>query len=113
MVPIAPAAAPMTRPAPAPERSEPAVRERSDERPFWRVIAYTYSRLNDAQEKAARINERRPELRASVFTPRGAERAPYLVALGGRMSRDEALRLQRRARAAGMPRDTFVRNYSE
>jgi hypothetical protein len=82
-------------------------------RPYWRVIAYTYARRDAAQQKADRINERTPEFQASVFAPRGREHGPYLVSLGGPMTRPEALRLQRQARASGLPRDTFVRNYGE
>jgi hypothetical protein len=44
-----------------------------------------------------------------VFHP--GERSAFLVSLGGAMTRDDAESLWRRAREAGMPRDTFVRNY--
>jgi hypothetical protein len=137
----APAPAAVTRPAlkatntsqpapvalpPSPETAPPArVREPKPSpmasrstgdiasRPVWRVVAFTYSRYRDAQTKAERINQKLPGLHAAVFTPRGKERPPYFVALGGRMTRAEAVNLQRVAMAKGMPRDTFVRNYSE
>jgi hypothetical protein len=109
-VPPADAAAPVTAPPPPSER---VVATREDPRPFWRVIAYTYYKGREAEEKAHRINQQWPEFHASVFTPRGRDRAPYLVALGGRMSKPEAARLQQKARARGLPRDTFVRNYAE
>ena len=48
---------------------------------------------------------------AEVFTPRG-ERYPFYVALGGRMPLTQAQRLQRDARAKGLPRDTFIRSPS-
>ena len=35
----------------------------------------------------------------------------YLVALGGFMTRENALSLQKKARAAGLSRDVFVHNY--
>lgn len=79
---------------------------------MWRVIAYTYNGLHDAQKKANAINEKFPDLHADVFAPRG-QRAPYFVSLGGRMTRDAATRLMRQARSKGLPRDTFVRNFSD
>lgn len=79
----------------------------------WRVVAYTYNGLAAAEAKAHRVNQRWPGFHAEVFAPRGRGRGPYLVALGGRMTRAEAARLQQSARRSGLPRDTFIRNYSE
>jgi len=36
----------------------------------------------------------------------------YLVSLGGRMTREEAERLQHSARGKGLPPDLYVQNYS-
>jgi hypothetical protein len=77
------------------------------------VVAYTYNRRSQAEHKAQTINRRVPEFEANVFAPRGANQPPFFVALGGRMSREEAVALQRRAWAKGLPRDTFVRNFAE
>jgi serine/threonine protein kinase len=117
---LPPASAPPRSPSPAParvnappSRSERVIATRDDPRPFWRVIAYQYSRVREAEVKAHRINQQWPEFHASVFAPMGRDRAPYLVALGGRMSKPDAARLQQKARARGLPRDTFVRNYAE
>lgn len=82
-------------------------------RPVWRVVAYTYSRYRDAQAKADHINGKLPGLHASVFAPRGKDQAPFFVSLGGRMTRAEAMNLQRVALAKGLPRDTFVRNFPD
>jgi hypothetical protein len=57
------------------------------------------------------MDSKHPTWRAEVFTPKG-DRAPYFVSLGGRMTLSEAERIQRDARAKGMPKDTFVRNFS-
>ena len=65
-----------------------------------------------AAEKAKRVNQRWPSLHATVFAPREL-RGYYLVALGGRTSRQEATILQRKARKMGLPRDTFIQNYRE
>jgi len=79
----------------------------------WRVIAYTYSRMKDAENKARSINQKLPGLNAGVFTPKGRNQPPFLVALGGRMTRNDAAGLQRRALSRGLPRDTFIRNYND
>jgi eukaryotic-like serine/threonine-protein kinase len=75
----------------------------------WRVIAYTYDHQNEAQKKAAAIAGKHPNLHPQVFAPRG--HAPYLVAVGGVMTRDQAYALARRARGMGLPRDTYAQNY--
>jgi len=81
----------------------------SGDRTQWHVIAYTYNKKNDAQKKADALAEKHPELQPSVFAPRG--RAPYLVSIGGVMSKDAAFTLAHRARSLGLPRDTYAQNY--
>ena len=76
----------------------------------WRVIAYTYNRRDQAQKKAATIASKNPDLRPEVFTPTG--RAPYLVTVGGVMSKDDAFAFARKMRSRGLPRDTYAQNYS-
>lgn len=92
----------------------PAAPERAERRGrAWRVVAFTYMRRKDAEARVRRLNQRWPQFHSAVFTPRGADRAPYLVTVGGRMSQAEAVRLRKKARAKGLPRDTFIREYSE
>jgi len=81
-----------------------------DSRNQWRVIAYTYNHQDQAQHKADVVAQAHPDLHPEVFTPTG--RAPYLVAIGGFMSRDEAFSLAQKARNQGLPRDTYAQNYS-
>jgi hypothetical protein len=103
-----PPAAKVTAPAhvvpPAPAGS-------SNASAIWRVVVYTYNSHDAAEKKVRSINEKRSAWHAEVFAPRG-NRAPYYVSLGGRMTLPQAERLQKEARAKGMPRDTFVRNFS-
>jgi eukaryotic-like serine/threonine-protein kinase len=106
------AAPPPATPVPAPPAA-PARSEATAQSPVvWRVIAFTYRSREIATKKANQINERWPDLRAVVFAPREL-RGYYLVALGDPMTREEATRLQRKARGMGLPRDTFIQNYSE
>jgi hypothetical protein len=108
--------APAPQPVPAPHVETPPPAQSAEARPnptaIWRVVAYEYSRRTAAEHKVRSLNEKRPELHAEVFTPRG-NRAPYLVAIGGFMTFADAERVKKQARAAGMPRDTFVRNYAQ
>jgi hypothetical protein len=77
---------------------------------MWRVIAFTYRSRAGAQKKVSQVNQRHPEFDAKVFSPK-EKKGYYLVALGGRMSREDALRLQRKARSQGVARDVYVQNY--
>jgi eukaryotic-like serine/threonine-protein kinase len=75
----------------------------------WRVVAFTYNRETQAQQKAASVAAKHPDLRPEVFTPSG--HAPYLVTVGGTMSRDEAFALVKKGHAEGLPRDSYAQNY--
>jgi hypothetical protein len=101
--------------SPAQVPPPPSTTERAASEPdrIWRVIAYTYNGLTHAENKARTINGKYPQFHAEVFAPRGRNRGPYLVSLGGRKTRAEALHVQQAARAKGLPRDTFVRNYRD
>jgi serine/threonine protein kinase len=79
---------------------------------IWRVVTYTYSHAEDAARMVADINRRFPHLRAERFFP-NASAPPYYVAIGGRMTRSEAVRLRERAISSGLPPDTFVRNFNK
>jgi eukaryotic-like serine/threonine-protein kinase len=75
----------------------------------WRVIAFTYNQEEQARQKVAAIAQEHPDLNPTVFTPTG--HAPFLVALGGPMSRAEAFALSGKAKREGLPRDTYAQNY--
>jgi eukaryotic-like serine/threonine-protein kinase len=80
-----------------------------DSRGRWRVIAFTYSREDQAQQKAAEIAQSHPDLSPTVFRPNG--RGPFLVTLGGSMSREDAFAFSGKAKREGMPRDIYAQNY--
>jgi len=107
--PPAQTAAPAPMP-PAPSKLAPAPPARTATG-SWRVIIYTYNSRKAAEQRAATINRRHPTLQAEVFAPGG--RAPYLISVGGRMTRAQAERLEKRVRALGLPRDSFARNFRE
>jgi hypothetical protein len=77
--------------------------------PGWRVVAYTYRHEAQAEHKAEVIRQRFPQLAPGVFALHGA--APYLVTLGGVMSKTDAFAFRNRAVQMGMPRDTYAQNY--
>ena len=98
-------AAVVVNPAPTPAAAPASTV--ADNQPGWRVIVYTYTKEAQAFAKAATIQSRHPDLQAQVFAHH--RHAPYLVSLGGPMSRSEAEAMLQRARRAGLPRDSFVR----
>lgn len=113
-----------TRPSPTPPAAEPQMSAPTSaapaaaaagtapatERSQWHVVAFTYNHEEQAQQKVAELKQRHSALTPEVFTPTG--RAPYLVTVGGPMSRDQAAALKRKARSAGLPRDTYIQNYA-
>jgi hypothetical protein len=100
--------APSTVAAAAPVAAA-AASSNGDNRGRWRVIAFTYNYEDQARQKAAEIAGSHPDLSPTVFTPTG--RAPFLVALGGPMSKQEAFALSGKAKREGLPRDVYARNY--
>ncbi|HEX4748706.1 MAG TPA: hypothetical protein VH302_04110 [Bryobacteraceae bacterium] len=77
---------------------------------IWRVVVYAYHRSESAEQKAQSINQRHPELNASVFSPKGRS-VFYVVTVGSPMTREEAVRYRSQAIRSGMPRDTYIQNY--
>src|ERR1017187_4464707 len=75
--------------------------------PSWRVVAYTYSRHQDAEKKAESINTRFAGIHAEVFRAGSS----YLISLGAHLTREEAATLQRKAIGKGLPRDTYIQNF--
>jgi hypothetical protein len=75
----------------------------------WTVIAFTYNREDQAKQKAAEITQAHPDLNPTVFAPTG--HGPYVVALGGMMSKQDAFILSGKAKREGMPKDIYAQNY--
>ncbi len=95
--------------APRPDTARRQLASTGDADHRWHVVAFTYNHQDQAQHKADDLARAHASLRPEVFSPSG--RSPYLVTLGGAMTRNEAIALRAKSRAAGMPRDTFARNY--
>ncbi|HMF53643.1 MAG TPA: SPOR domain-containing protein [Edaphobacter sp.] len=76
----------------------------------WRVVAYTYNREAQAQQKVDDLKKQQSSLNPEVFSPNG--RSPYLVTVGGAMSREDAESFKRKARGSGLPRDLYAQNFT-
>lgn len=76
----------------------------------WRVVVYTFNRQEDAEKRVRTLNSKHPHLEAQVFSPSGHSN-PYLVTVGGRMTREDAARFRSKAMGLGMPRDSYIQNY--
>jgi eukaryotic-like serine/threonine-protein kinase len=108
---MAPATPPQTqtpaaRPQPAPV---PVPVEQHAANANWRVIAFTYNQSGQAQAKADHLAHLNPSLHLEVFSPH--VHAPYLVAVNGFMTREEAMALRNKLRGNGFPRDMYAQNY--
>jgi len=99
----APAASTASVPPPIQEKGAVTGRDQ------WRVVAFTYNHEGQAKDKAAAVGQSHPDLKPEVFTPNG--RAPYLVTLGGPMSKEDAFALSGKAKREGLPRDIYAQNY--
>jgi len=86
------------------EDATPAAEDRG-----WRVVLYTFTDEKDAQQKVDSLLERHPELHPEIFSPSGL--SPYLVTVGGAMTRDAALALRTQLARAGYPRDSYAQSY--
>ena len=82
-------------------------------RSIWRVVVYTYTKRESAESKAAAINRTHPQLHAEALSPDGKSGGPYLVVIGDSMTRDEARRFRQIATNSGMPRDSYILNFSQ
>jgi hypothetical protein len=77
---------------------------------LWRVVAWTYDQQDQAEKKAQTIAAKYPQLAPAVFSP-GGNGKQYLVTLGGAMDREESFRMRAEAIRAGLPGDTYARNF--
>ena len=110
--PAKPSAA-LRNPTPAPKTvSKPTDQTlaTTDGHPQWRVVAYTYNHEDQAWQKVAAIGREHSFLQPEVFSPTG--HAPYLVTVGGAMTREQAFAFREKARNAGLPRDIYAQNYT-
>jgi hypothetical protein len=111
--PATPAAEP---PQPAAKLSQPVTKAnrsappQTGARTIWRVVLYTYSHESDAQKRASELAAKKPDLHAEVFSSTAS--GPYLVVAGDGTTREEAARTRVRAIREGMPRDSYIQNYS-
>jgi eukaryotic-like serine/threonine-protein kinase len=94
---------PAAAPAVVNRRAEPS---RGD---AWFVVVATYGPRSAAEKRAREISRRWPQFKAEVFQPRGVTQ--HLVVIGSGLSQPAADALRKRARAAGLPRDVFIKKF--
>lgn len=108
------AAAPVSAARPTAPRAVAALKPAASVPPAsagagWRVVAYTYDREKEAQQKAESLQRQYPRLQFSVFTPKA--HGHYLVTIGGIMSRADAEAARQKAVRMGLPHDTYAQNF--
>jgi hypothetical protein len=94
---------------PSPTKAATDTTPVTGDRSVWHVVVYTYNRETAAQRKATELAAKYPQLEPQVFSPTG--HAPYLVALGSGMNRQDAFARRDAARTAGLPPDTYAQNF--
>ena len=104
---VAPTPAPVVRPSTVPPSDpKPAPIARSHTSP-WAVVAAIYNSHEAASRRARELGKRWSKSQVEVF-PEAGEGKQYMVILGSGMTKSAADKLRRQARAAGLPRDTYV-----
>jgi eukaryotic-like serine/threonine-protein kinase len=105
--------APQEPSAPAPRKSAPLVVLEQSVSPngTWYVVAATYTQRKDAEKRAHSITSRWPRFKAEILSPSGEDaKSYYLVIIGSNLSQKDAVAVQQRAIAAGMPVDTYIQH---
>ena len=74
----------------------------------WVVVAAIYRDYALAAKRAEQIAQQEKRLQLEVYPPEGQGGHRYMVLLGRSETRKEAERILARARAAGMPSDTYL-----
>ena len=104
---VAPTPAPVVRPSTVPPSDpKPAPVARSRTSP-WAVVTAIYNSHEAASRRARELGKRWSKSQVEVF-PEAGEGKQYMVILGSGMTKSAADKLRRQARAAGLPRDTYV-----
>jgi hypothetical protein len=104
---VAPTPAPMVRPStvpPAVPKPAPATQSRTSP---WAVVTAIYNSHEAASRRARELGKRWSKSPVEVF-PEAGKGKQYMVILGSGMTKSAADKLRRQARAAGLPRDTYV-----
>jgi hypothetical protein len=91
--------------APAPVAGGPAVNPNNN----WRVVLYSYKYKKEADRRIVLLKRDHPDLDARLFVP--VKKWPFMVVMGGPMSKESADELKKRALAEGMPRAIYVQRF--
>jgi hypothetical protein len=75
----------------------------------WHLVLYSYKYRQDAERRLVLLKRSHPALDARLFIP--ARKWPFMVVLGGPMSKDAADELKKQAIAQGMPRAIYVQRF--
>ena len=84
-----------TSPAPAPDFATLA--SVPSNAASWRIVAYSFRREDEAKNKAEALLRKHPWINPEVVETTG--RSPYLVTLGGELTREEAVAFEQKLRA--------------
>jgi hypothetical protein len=75
----------------------------------WRLVLYSYKYKQDAERRILLLKRSHPALDARLFIP--VKKWPFMVVLGGPMSKSAADDLKQQAVAQGLPRAIYVQRF--
>jgi eukaryotic-like serine/threonine-protein kinase len=75
----------------------------------WRLVLYSYKYKQDAERRIVLLKRAHPTMDARLFVP--VKKWPFMVVIGGPMSKDNADDLKKQAIAQGMPRAIYVQRF--
>jgi len=106
-----PAEPPAAKPSPLQERGSkreaPHASAKNAEGGWWVIVA-AYNSRESAEKRVRDLSKRWPGFHVTLSQPQ-SEKTRYLVILGQGLTQDQANALRRRALAAGLPRDTYIK----
>jgi hypothetical protein len=75
----------------------------------WRLVLYAYRYRQDAERRLILLKRSHPTVDARLFIP--VRKWPFMVVMGGPMSKDAADDLKKQAIAEGLPRAIYVQRF--
>ena len=87
---------------------QPTIRSSRNE--GWAVIVASYGARGAAEKRARDFGSKWPRFHVEIFQP-PSQRTRHLVVIGRNLSESKAEALRKRARASGLPRDTYIKRF--
>lgn len=108
--PVVTEAPKVVKPSPTGRAALPGAKHGAKKGDGWSVIAAAYGSRDAAEKRKQAIARKWPKFNLDVYE-QDEGKGYYLVELGHNLTEEEAEALRKRAVAAGLPRDTYIKNF--